>query len=590
MDGHRATFVVALIAAMVAPEGGSRAKPPRAQRRVAVLELQNEAELTVFEIERLADDLRGVALEQTGPLGYIVITRESMLELLPTGRDLITCNGAQCEVEAGRMVGADLVVSGGVGWFSKKLVLGIKLFDTRTAALLSQMSVEAKDLLGLRSELQMTAPTLFVPVGGGDGARPAPGSVSGPRGPSITSGKVTEAFGFLTVTSRPNKGARLELTDSSGGRVASGSPYVRRQAALGQWSVRATAPGYEDAEQSFEVTPDETTLVEVALRALGALVLDGEPRGASVQVKGPRGFASEGGLPWEARGVVAGVYSVEVSRKGYVTETREVVVQPGEETRERVGLVRETDDVRGARIEWVELSGGSFDMGASDGQQDEAPVHVVELSAFAMARTETTVRQYEQCVAVGACTMPDSAGPAMSYGKPDRRSHPVNGVTWDDADAFCHWAGGYLPSEAQWEFAARSGGKAIPWPWGSARATCERAVMNGDDGLGPGCGRKTTWPVCSKPLGGTAQGLCDMGGNVAEWVLDWYGRGAYATAARQEPSGPDAGRERVIRGGGFDYSGGLRTSYRDSADPEAGSAAVGFRCAKSPKVGVEKLR
>ncbi|HQC44850.1 MAG TPA: formylglycine-generating enzyme family protein, partial [Myxococcota bacterium] len=145
------------------------------------------------------------------------------------------------------------------------------------------------------------------------------------------------------------------------------------------------------------------------------------------------------------------------------------------------------------------------------------PVHRVTVPTFEMSKTQVTVDQYIACVNVGACTEPDTED-YCNWIKSDRGSHPVNCVSWNQAQAFARWAGGRLPSEAEWEYAARSGGRDWKYPWGDEEATCERAVIS--EG-GNGCGRGSTWPVCSKPSGNTTHGLCDMAGNVWEWVQDW---------------------------------------------------------------------
>jgi formylglycine-generating enzyme required for sulfatase activity len=145
-------------------------------------------------------------------------------------------------------------------------------------------------------------------------------------------------------------------------------------------------------------------------------------------------------------------------------------------------------------------------------------------------------------------------------------------------DEFCRWAGGRLPSEAEWEYAARSGGLARVYPWGDETATCTYAVMS--EG-GHGCGTDRTWTVCSKEAGNTAQGLCDMAGNVWEWVQDWY-HNTYTDApidgsAWEIPSGTI----RVVRGGSFvNTAGTLRAANRNYYDPGYRHVGFGARCGR----------
>jgi iron(II)-dependent oxidoreductase len=218
-------------------------------------------------------------------------------------------------------------------------------------------------------------------------------------------------------------------------------------------------------------------------------------------------------------------------------------------------------------------------MGSNDGDFDEKPVHSVTVPTFKMTKTEVTVDQYGACVDAGSCSAPGT-GTYCNWIKSDRGSHPINCVDWDQAQAFANWVGGRLPSEAEWEYAARSGGRDWKYPWGDEDATCERAVMD-DDG-GDGCGRDSTWPVCSKPSGNTTEGLCDMAGNVFEWVQDWY-HSSYDGAptdgsAWEKPTGS----ARVIRGGSWsDYARRVRAANRSSDDPRIRYGDLGFRVARS---------
>ena len=235
-----------------------------------------------------------------------------------------------------------------------------------------------------------------------------------------------------------------------------------------------------------------------------------------------------------------------------------------------------------AGIEWVRIPGGRFDMGSENGDDDERPVHAVDVSTFELARTEVTVAQYRACVDAGRCEAPDTGHDYCNWGVAGRDDHPVNCVDWNQARAFAAFVGGRLPSEAEWEYAARSGGRDQTYPWGDERATCERAVMETDDGLN-GCGKDRTWPVCSKLAGNSAQGLCDLAGNVGEWVEDcWHD--SYDGAPADGGAWVDdcAGDSRVYRGGSWYYvAQSCRAAFRYWNTPSIRDYYLGFRPARS---------
>lgn len=224
---------------------------------------------------------------------------------------------------------------------------------------------------------------------------------------------------------------------------------------------------------------------------------------------------------------------------------------------------------------------------------DNHPPHEVALDAFWLDRTEVTQAAYEKCVQQGGCT-PVNKRPRLdfTYGElkdprnePGWEAHPVTGVTWQQADRYCGWADKRLPTEAEWERAAR-GTEGRRFPWGSAWPTCDLAVIwEGDISLDQsqmGCSRQSTWPVCSKPAGNTPEGLCDMHGNVNEWVADRYHPRFYQVSPKKNPGGPTMGDDHVVRGPGLGSKQG-DAMWRFHLKAQRISKAQGFRCARSER-------
>ncbi len=220
-------------------------------------------------------------------------------------------------------------------------------------------------------------------------------------------------------------------------------------------------------------------------------------------------------------------------------------------------------------ITWVKIPGGSFMMGSND-LSNAQPVHQVSVPSFEMLKTLVTNKQYQACVKAGACTANEDEGQAF-----DGDDQPVVGADWNQARTFAKWVGGRLPSEAEWEYAARSAGKDYKYPWGNGDP-CSHAVISG-------CGQnnQATAPVCSKPSGNTEQGLCDMAGNAWEWVEDWY-HDSYNGAPTDGGAWIDpAGSFRVSRGGSWDYVASFaRAAGRDSGVPSYRLYRLGFRVAR----------
>jgi formylglycine-generating enzyme required for sulfatase activity len=200
--------------------------------------------------------------------------------------------------------------------------------------------------------------------------------------------------------------------------------------------------------------------------------------------------------------------------------------------------------------------------------QDDRPARVIRIAAFQLDTAEVTNARYAAFVQATKHRAPYhwKAG-RLPEGK---ENLPVVNVSWDDATAYCRWEGKRLPTESEWERAARGGSEKGMFPWGDRAITARDARYGSDSPL----------PVCSKEKNG--YGLCDMIGNVWEWCSDWYLRTYYESSPAEDPRGPDSGMYRVLRGGSwFDEPPlFLMVSYRSWARPAERSQTIGFRCAK----------
>jgi formylglycine-generating enzyme required for sulfatase activity len=217
------------------------------------------------------------------------------------------------------------------------------------------------------------------------------------------------------------------------------------------------------------------------------------------------------------------------------------------------------------------VPGGVFGMGMEEGADTEIVSNLVELEAFWIDRTEVTNAMFAQFVEK---TGHPNSGSARS-GQPD---HPVTYVDWNDAEAYCRWANRQLPSEAQWELAAR-GIEGYTYPWGNQEPDCTLANSY-NDAMEMYCVGYTT-SVGSYPAGASPYDALDMAGNVWEWVNDWYGD--YSGTGEKNPTGPTSGTSRVMRGGSWtNLWEGLHASYRSYNLPDHRDSSTGFRCAILP--------
>jgi formylglycine-generating enzyme required for sulfatase activity len=220
----------------------------------------------------------------------------------------------------------------------------------------------------------------------------------------------------------------------------------------------------------------------------------------------------------------------------------------------------------------VLVPAGNFVMG-----DDESwPRHPLYLDAFNIDRFEITTGRFAKFLAAtGANNVPDDWEQVAGEKSEEM---PVIGVSWNDADAYCQWAGRRLPTEAEWEKAAR-GTDERAYPWGNSPPTLERANF---ENSAPGPYEYALSPVGSHPTGKSPFGVEDMAGNASEWVADWYSE-SFSLDETFNPKGRAEGDKKVIRGGGrYDPAARLNASRREYASPDTRSPGIGFRCASNP--------
>ena len=630
-------------------------------KRVAVLEFRGVG-VDQAVLLKLSDQARSAGLSVLSKEEYLMMTRENMREILSDMGKNADCMEGKCEVETGRNIGADIIVTGDILQMGKIYVLTLKLYETDRGVLLSTQEVEDPDLFNLKNKTHDQSIVLFQEgLGlkpskssiGSTGSRSAgantpiqsgfSGSVqtedwmvkggstaivnfdSKPTGAVVLvdgqllctstpcskeisegshsivfqkeryfpyesnvtvkngdkiSGVLEARFGYVDVSSVPSGVSLLLDTEKFGT-----TPITKKEVDAGVHTLRVEDPCYVGQEYRFQLSPggvEKVTYPVVARESgikvtvkdgenvlLGEVFVDGSAVGRS---------SSQLKVPLCSKELLVKVNDRSFREKLVLREHQvsEIVVDAG-----GPGPV-----LQGNGYKALLIPAGSFTMGCtseqgSDCYNSEKPSHMVEISkAFYLMESEVTQELYEKVM---------GSNPSKFTGS----KRPVEKVSWYDAVTFANklsalegrqkcyqisgsnvsWTknctGWRLPTDAEWEYAARGGQN-----YKYAGSNTEGDVAWYTDNSG-----SSTHDVCGKQKNG--YGLCDMSGNVYEWVWDW--KGSYSSGTQVDPQGPTSGSYRVLRGGSWGSSPKyLRVSYRYYNSPDYRSNLLGFRLGLSP--------
>ncbi|MEK6617585.1 MAG: formylglycine-generating enzyme family protein [Nitrospirota bacterium] len=289
-----------------------------------------------------------------------------------------------------------------------------------------------------------------------------------------------------------------------------------------------------------------------------------------------------------------GICETELSQpeaKDTIMKWLKLAPQTHPERAKMLALLAKSQASKEDPTEWVLVPTGEFEMGAegAPAEADEGPKHRVSLDAFYIGKYEVTNRQYQTFVKVTGHRAPENEDPKFSIWRGGMMLDgvadlPAINVSWDDATAYCKWVGGRLPTEAEWEKAAR-GTDGRTYPWGNEPVSGNRANYSFDivpiwDGIA------TLAKVNQYEFGRSPYGAYEMAGNVWEWVQDWYDENYYKNSTPKNPTGPANGQERVIRGGSWrNNAEKLRSPNRSKHLPVERRVYIGIRCAKDATEG-----
>jgi formylglycine-generating enzyme required for sulfatase activity/TolB-like protein len=529
------------------------------QKRVAVLSPHNKADLPDRDIEYLTDLVRTGALQELPTDRFVVLTKDQIVSLIPVEkRELKNCEGP-CELEIGRLIKADYLVTGTILKIEDQLRLTVNLYEVETGNLLDSNKASGTKTLQLEEPIQKLTQAQFGKIPGSKTDQEA-------KKPSILKQAAKQAVGMF-FEHEEKKPASIKST--------------KKPAAVADNSQATPQNEFEAAAKKEEVRLEQQKQAKMAAQAkLEARYIE-----LKTDFMAIKGLLENPAMSNEAKQAASRRFMEKWSEDGIYRPLVRTMLQPN-------------NIPDGMKL----VLGGRFTMGCVPNdrscQPSELPAHRVTVNTIWMDEHEVTAEEYKICVNTGRCQPAQSCPQPKikdlyNADRPDRKNHPINGITWNDANNYCRWQGKRLPTEAEFEHALRGPDEGVINPWGNEPTPPARSGNYADESkkrkdqgqdifAGYEDGYSGTAPVCS--FSRNQYELCDLGGNVYEWCLDAFAPDYYATSPNANPNGPPETPNslRIVRGGSFSgQPTGARLSARGAAQPTQAGYDLGFRCVKA---------
>ena len=587
---------------------------------VAVLNITLQGEYAKKNIKSSEADfitrtVRNYASNTLRNFPYLIMDANNMESVLKKYNKTLECvDDTACAVDIGQYLEAVYIITGNIQKFGSNYFLVINMYDTGNMQNISNMRIKVKidkswqDKIG--ENLEKQAPQFFDILIKKTGSSKSRNS-SSTNMEMFKDSSNTSGTSMLSVTTKPEKGVKLTVTNPKQESFVVNPPYKNPDAMSGVWKIKAESSGFAPSEIQLVLIPDDAKKVAINLKKYASLSAIGRPRGAKVKINGPNNLEIFQRLPFSQKDLAPGNYKIEVMQDGYSKFSKSFELAPGTGESLNISLEKGFD-----YEEMVFVPAGKFLMGCNTDidkkcLSNEKPIQKVYLDSFFIDKYETTVEQYSKCVKAKYCSTfdvdktykldlkPDGGfgKETCNWGVKGYEKHPMNCVNWRQASLYCTWKGKRLPTEAEWEKAAR-GSDGRMYPWGNldvlkmyqrGRKAANVSDMKAHETyshwlyvIGYNDGFVKTAPIGTYIDGVSPYGVHDMLGNVFEWTSSWYDEKYFSKMPLKNPQGLSSGKYKVSKGGSWGSKPSLNTtSYRLWNEPEYRNHGLGFRCAKS---------